>query len=353
MKNRGIIKRLVFGKQRENDLTEADLPSTRPKLFAFVMRTRFGIMFRANLLAALFFLPFIAWDVYIGSAIAAFVQGMTAAEYFSNLINLTLLHYGVNIVFIMIGCVGLAGLLYVCRRIVWGQSVKILQDFGKGIKQSFKQFLGLGLLTGLVLLLVEYAVPASLLVMTPENTFWPAFGMGLAIVFAVIWFVAMMFAFNMSSLYNIDFIRLIIGSFKLTFKRLLRSLGIAILSLAPILVFMFMPWAFVQIIGYAVTIVFSLGFAGVLQTVYCHGVFDDFINKDSYPAYVRMGMRGEGGEEYGVSEDESDTENNSDRQAVQSEDNSADEQEPGEQTESARETVDNAQSSEENIGGKT
>ncbi len=104
----------------------------------------------------------------------------------------------------------------------------------------------------------------------------------------------MMYAFNASSLYNITFGRLIISSMKLTFKRLFRNLGVCLLSLLPMLIFMFMPWAFVQIIGYCVMIVFSLGFAGVMQTVYCHGVFDEFINKYSYPDFVRMGMRGAG-----------------------------------------------------------
>ena len=295
MKNRGIIKRLVFGKQREEDITEDDLPATRPKLFKFVLRTRLGIIFRVNMLAALFFLPFMVWDVLCGAYVSALVAKMSAAEYFSHLIYFSLLHYGTNIPLIMIGCVGLAGLLYVCRRICWGQSVKILSDFVTGIKQSWKQFIGLGLLTGIVLMLVNYVVPASLLTMTHDNTLGLSVGMALAVLFAVVWFVAMMFAFNASSLYNIPFGRLIISSFILTFKRLLRSLGVALLSLAPILIFMFMPWAFVQIIGYCVAFVFSLGFAAVMQTVYCHGVFDEFINKHSYPDYVRMGMAGEGG----------------------------------------------------------
>ncbi len=294
MKNRGIIKRLVFGKQREEDITEDDLPDTRVKLFKFVMRTRFGIIFRINLLAALFFIPFMVWDVLSGSYIANYVANMTAAEYFSNLIYLTLLRYGTDIPLIMIGCVGLAGLLYVCRRICWGEPVKILSDFAKGIKQSWKQFIFLGLLTGVVLMLVNYIVPASLAVMTRDNAVGMSVAMALAVLFAVVWIIAMMYAFNASSLYNITFGRLIISSMKLTFKRLFRNLGVCLLSLLPMLIFMFMPWAFVQIIGYCVMIVFSLGFAGVMQTVYCHGVFDEFINKYSYPDFVRMGMRGAG-----------------------------------------------------------
>ncbi len=298
MKNRGIIKRLVFGKQREEDITEDDLPDTRVKLFKFVMRTRFGIIFRINLLAALFFIPFMVWDVLSGSYIANYVANMTAAESFSNLIYLTLLRYGTDIPLIMIGCVGLAGLLYVCRRICWGEPVKILSDFAKGIKQSWKQFIFLGLLTGVVLMLVNYIVPASLAVMTRDNAVGMSVAMALAVLFAVVWIIAMMYAFNASSLYNITFGRLIISSMKLTFKRLFRNLGVCLLSLLPILIFMFMPWAFVQIIGYCVMIVFSLGFAGVMQTVYCHGVFDEFINKYSYPDFVRMGMRGAGNIDY-------------------------------------------------------
>ena len=43
MKKLGIIKRLVIGKTREKDLTEDDLPATRPKQFKFVLRTRLGV----------------------------------------------------------------------------------------------------------------------------------------------------------------------------------------------------------------------------------------------------------------------------------------------------------------------
>ena len=80
MKKKGIIERLVMGKKRDKDLTENDLPSTRFKQFAFVFRTRFGVIFRLNLISALFFLPFMAWDILAGGYAADFVAGMTAEE---------------------------------------------------------------------------------------------------------------------------------------------------------------------------------------------------------------------------------------------------------------------------------
>lgn len=106
-KKRGIIERLIVGKPKENDFTESDLPSTRWKQFKFVFKTRFGIIFRANMLAALFFLPFMVFDVVVGSYVADFVKGMTAQEHFSHLINLSLLQYASEIPMIILGFAGL------------------------------------------------------------------------------------------------------------------------------------------------------------------------------------------------------------------------------------------------------
>lgn len=292
MKNRGIIKRLVMGKPREKDFTEADLPATRFKQFAHVMRTRFGIIFRINLLAALFFVPFAVWDLLCSGYVAGITAELTAAEHLSQLLHLTLLQYGTEIPLIMLGCAGLAGVMYVERRICWGQSVKILADYGKGLKQSWLQFVLLGMLTGIVSVFGHYIFYFALLAMQGGNALLWSFALAATVLFAVLWAIAMMFAFCQSSLYNVSLGRLLVNSFIFAFKRLFSALLILIASLAPILVFMFMPWAFVKIIGYCLAAVFSLGFAATVQTVYCHGVFDKYINEKQYPDYVRMGLRG-------------------------------------------------------------
>lgn len=291
-KKKGLIERLVMGKPREKDFTEADLPTTRTKQFRFVFKTRFGVIFRANLLAALFCVPYIIWELLSGAYVNNFVEGMEAAEYASNLLYLTLLQYGTEIPLLMLAFVGLAGIYYVVRRLCWGQSVKIVADFGRGIKQSWLQFMFLGLLTGVVSVLIHYSVNLALLTMGGDNALVWGLALTAIVLFAVLYTVVIMFAMCQSTLYNLSFGRLLYNSVILTFKRLLKSFLICLASLAPILIFVFMPWVFVRIVGYSLLVVFSLGFQVTLQTVYCHGVFDTFINAKDYPDYVGMGLAG-------------------------------------------------------------
>lgn len=292
MKKRGIIERLVMGKRRDKDFTEDDLPSTRFKQFKFVFRTRFGIIFRANLLAALFCLPLLTWSLIASGYVADYTAELSVTEYASELIYLSLLQYGTEIPLMMLAFCGLAGIFYVVRRLCWGQSVKIISDFGKGLKDSWKQFLLLGLITGTVNLAVRYIVNFSLLSMSASNVFLCSLALGAAVVFALIFFLILMFALCQSSLYTLSFLRLLKNSAVLAFKRLFRGLGILLLSLAPVYIFALLPWAFVKIIGCCLAVVFSIGFAVTVQTVFCHGVFDVFINAKSYPDFVGVGLAG-------------------------------------------------------------
>lgn len=306
MKNRGIIKRLVMGKPRETDLTESDLPRTRFAQFKHCMRTRFGVLFRINMLAALFFVPLAVWDLLVSGYISSLASDLPQAEYVARTLSLTLLRFGSEIPLIMLAFVGLSGLMYVTRRVCWGESIKIIADFGKGIKQSWLQFLLLGLVTGGVWLGIRVAIGQSAVMLASNPTLY-TFIIVASVLLAVVCAVALMFAINMSSLYNIGFGRLVFNSLLLAFKRAIVGIGIVIVSLLPVLVFALMPWAIVQIVGYCVDAVFSLGFAALIQTVYCHSVFDDVINQSFYPEYVRIGLASLVDDEEDDGEDEEET----------------------------------------------
>lgn len=292
MKKKGIIERLVMGKTRDKDFTEADLPATRFKQFKFVFRTRFGIIFRANLLSALFCLPLIAWWLVSNAYVADHVAELSVTEYASELISLTLLQYGTEIPLIMLAFAGLSGIFYITRRICWGQSVKIIADFGKGLKDSWVQFTLLGLIGGVFNLLIRYIINFSLLSMADGSAFLCSLAIAAAVLLALILCTVLMYALCQSSLYTLSFGKLLKNSSIMTFKRLFRSLGIVLVSLAPVYLFALMPWAFVKIIGCCLAVVFSIGFAVTVQTVFCHSVFDIFINAKEYPDYVGIGLAG-------------------------------------------------------------
>lgn len=287
---KGVIYKLIFGKGKDEDFTAENLPKTRVKQFGFVFRRRFGVIFRVNLLAALFTLPLLAWDFIAGAYISEFTAGMDAQTEFSHLLRLSLIRYGTDIPLLMLAFVGLAGAFYVIRKLCWCAPVDILKDFRKGIKGSYKQFLGLGFLTGIVVLLSDYFLKVCLLTISSKTEFVYIMAITAILVADIVGFAALVYAMGQASLYNMNFFTIVKSSFIITFKRLFRSIGVALLSVLPILVFTCLPWAFMRIIGNCLIIVFSIGFAVTMQTVLCLGAFDLFINKGSYPEFVGMGL---------------------------------------------------------------
>ena len=287
---KGFIYRLIYGKGKEKDFTLQNLPATRTKQFFFVFKNYFGKIFRVNLLAGLFVIPYLVWDFILTGYVARFMRGLPAEEQFSHLLRLSLLQYGTEIPMIMLAFLGLAGGFYIIRRLFWGAPVMILKDFGKGIRQSWKQYLALGFITGLFNFGASYFINFNLLTVSKEVEFIHVLAIFGIVLLTLICFVALVFALAQSSLYGMTFFGLVKNSFILTFKRLFRGLGIFLLSVLPVLAFRFMPWAFMQIIGGCLTLIIGIGFALCVQSAFCLKVFDEFINAKSYPKFVNLGL---------------------------------------------------------------
>jgi uncharacterized membrane protein YesL len=290
MKKWGIIERLVVGKPRTKDFEESDLPNTRWKQFSLVMRTRWTVLLKGNLLAGLFWLLLLTWDMLCGGYVQKVATDLTVAEYGAKLLSYTLLQYGTEIPLYALAFTGLAGLYYLVRCVCWGEPIKVFSDFGKGMKDSGCSFALLGLVFGFINAFVHYMWNFALLTLGQGSDFVWGLALAVVIIICLVGCVALMYALCMLSLYKLTAWQLLKNSFIFTFKKFFSSLGVCLCSLLPVLVFAFMPWAFVQITGYCVLIVFSLGFMVTVQTLFCHGVFDTFINAKSYPDYVGMGL---------------------------------------------------------------
>lgn len=287
---KGFVSKLLYGKGDQEEFTTDKLPKTRAQQFFYAYRTSIGKLTNINLLTALFALPLIIWDFLASAYVSDFMKGLDAQTQFSYLLKMSLLQYGTEIPLIMLLFVGLSGAYYVIRKICWKAPVRLIKDFNCGIKNGYKQFLPLGLIAGAVNFAVNYLLDFNLLTISDDTEFVYIMAIVGVAVFVLIFITAWVFAMEQSSLYDMTFGELIKNSFILTFKRLFGGIGVTLLSLLPILAFKFMPWVFVQIIGACITAVFSISFAITMQTVYCHGVFDVFINKQQYPDFVGLGL---------------------------------------------------------------
>ncbi len=287
---KGFVSKLLYGKGDQEDFSTEKLPKTRAQQFFNAYKTSIGKLTNINLLTALFALPLIIWDFLASAYVSDFMKGLDVETQFSYLLKMSLLQYGTEIPLIMLLFVGLSGAYYVIRKICWKAPIRLIKDYNSGIKNCCKQFLCLGALVGVVNFVVNYLINFNLLTISDKTEFVYAMAIVGVVLFALICLVALVFALEQSSLYNMTFGKLIKNSFILTFKRLFAAAGVTLLSLLPILLFRFMPWLFVQIIGACVTVVFSISFAITMQTVFCHGVFDVFINKHQYPDFVGLGL---------------------------------------------------------------
>lgn len=287
---KGFIYRLIYGKDKDKDFTVSDLPKNRVKQFFYVFRNRFGVIFRVNLLAGLFFVPLLVWDFLLNGYVSNFMKGLSVQEQFSYLLKISLLQQGTEVPMIMLAFVGLAGAYRVIRCLCWGAPVKLIKEFNRGIKEGYKQFLLLGLITGIYNFGLNYLINFNLLTVSQSVEFWHVLAIAGLAVLTLICFAALVLAVCQASLYSLSFFTLLKNSFILAFRRMFRAIGITLLSVLPVLIFRLLPWAFMQIIGGCVTLVIGIGFAVTMQTVFCLGVFDEYINKKSYPKFVNLGL---------------------------------------------------------------
>lgn len=289
---KGFIYRLIYGKGRADDFSLDDLPKNRWQQFLWLMRNRFGVIFRANLLCAPFWILLLLWDLICGAYVGDFTAGMEASQQFSYLLNLTLLQYGTDAVLLGIAFCGLSGLFYVMRRLCWGQPVKVVADFFKGVKNSGRQFFGIGFLLGIVVWLMVYLAGLASLTTTSNNAFVWTVSVFLCFVAIIVATIASVIACAQASLYNVKFITLIFNSLKLTFKRLFQLFAVCLATVFPFVLCWMLPWAVAKFAIACVILTVGLGYAVCGQNTFCLGVFDLFINQQSYPDFVRMGLSG-------------------------------------------------------------
>lgn len=291
MAKKGIVSNLLYGKGDNKDFTSANLPATRKKQFFYLFKRNYLKLFYYNLLIALCFLPAIGWYIMARDYLENLPQLDDIEVLKANLLYISLLQNAPTTLFLTLGFLILPGIVYILRKMMWDENVVFKVDFKKGFKASYKQFLFIGFLSGLVLFFFEYGIN-SLFVSN-----FPPFVQILLIValsiFTLLYIIAMMYMINMASLYNLTNTQLLINSFKLTIKDLFKNLGMFFISFVIIFI-----WLIFTKIWNLITI-FILFFYGFIYILLAFGElsmysFDKYINVKQYPDFVRKGLSSNG-----------------------------------------------------------
>lgn len=153
---KGLITRMLEGKERSEEYARSTLPTNRWQLFWDIFKGNFGKIVKVNLLTLIFFIPLIAVIVIYSMLVQSngiiypfganlgvgypAVPGQAGLYELLSLQNNFLLFIGIAISSI-IASVGLSGGMYVVRNMVWTEGIFVSNDFWRGIKLNYKNAL--------------------------------------------------------------------------------------------------------------------------------------------------------------------------------------------------------------------
>ncbi len=306
---KGLITRLLEGKEKSEEYARSTLPTNRWQLFWDIFKGNFGKIVKVNLLTLLFFIPMIAVVVFylmmvesnnilypfganlgIGYPVSPSQQGL--AELLA-VQNGFLLYAGI-VLTSFIAALGLAGGMYVIRNMVWTEGIFVSNDFWRGIKLNYKNALQATLVFAIALLLcgtmiqfAEFSIVMGGL--TGFRLVLMRISQAMSYVFIVL--LAMM-SFWMIALgvnYKFTFWNILRNSFLLTIGTLPQTIFFGVLALLPFALFLINQLFFIMI-AMIICLLFGFAYALLVWLDFAQWVFDKYINPKIEGAKVGRGI---------------------------------------------------------------
>ncbi len=308
MRKKGLVERILMAEPAEHDFSAEKLPSSRAKLFLYMLKNKFPKIYKNHLCIALFFLPLVAWGI-LTMPYSDMIFSLEAREGITHLVEYWFTVYVTAVPLWALAFVGLSGGLNVLRKLAWSDPLIFKSDFLKGIKDSGKQMALVGFLWGIIFAILNYAIDWL-------GFYYSVFDRSLSVVFGIFLCYLLMavvigytvYLCCMSSLYNVSFTQLLVGAFKLYFTDFPLAIGVTILCISPILILLLLGYAISTLLAYLLTLCIFLGIMIIPMMLLCHHTFDRVINKKDYPNYYGRGLS------YGVYTEKTDAEIQADEQ---------------------------------------
>ncbi len=310
--HKGLIARMLEGKERSEEYARSTLPTNRFQLFWDIFKGSFGKIVKCNLLMLLFFLPTIVIilfgglyrdiDLYpfgsnltIGYPATPDIQGLSELLTFQS----DNVMFGGIAITSFIAAVGLAGGMYVVRNMVWTEGIFVTNDFWRGVKLNYKNALQTALFFSVILLVCKTVInSANLSLVTAALPQWQEAWMKMSIVVSyVIIAVAAMISFWMIALgvnYVQSFFTMLKNAALITIGSLPQTVFFSVIAIAPFLLLLvnssfLMTWAFV------ILILFAFTWALLVWLDFAQWLFDKYINPKIEGAKVNRGIYGKEG----------------------------------------------------------
>jgi uncharacterized membrane protein YesL len=306
---KGLITRLLEGKEKSEEYARSTLPTNRWALFWDIFKGNFGKIVKVNLLTIIFFIPIIAIIVIYNMLVEA--QGVTypfsanlgigypavpAQQGLAEMITLQnnfILFIGLALSSV-IAAVGLSGGMYVIRNMVWTEGIFVSNDFWRGIKLNYKNALQAALFFCTFLLLSGSLISfADFSLAVGEMSKWQKIFLTISKVMSyLLIFLAGFMTFWMISLgvnYKMKFFTLVKNSFLMTVGTLPQTIFFIAMALLPFALLL-IPSTFFLVLAIFVVLLFALSWVLLVWIDFSQWVFDKYINPKIQGAKVGRGI---------------------------------------------------------------
>ncbi|MBQ8294799.1 MAG: hypothetical protein IJX87_00025 [Clostridia bacterium] len=306
---KGLITRLLEGKEKSEEYARSTLPTNRWQLFWDIFKGNFGKIVKVNLLVLLFCVPTIMVILFgvmfdeANSVTYPFGANLTVGypaypdqQGISELLNLQgdmMVDWGL-LISMFIASVGLAGGLYVIRNMVWTEGIFVANDFWRGVKLNYKNALQTTLFYGVILLLsvslINFAeMTLALGDVSKWQRIWMRISQGTSYILIVMGGLMSLWMIAQGVNYKVTFFNMLKNSFLIMIGTLPQTIFFGALALLPFLLFLFNGSFFIAA-GVIILLLFGLAYALLVWLDFAQWVFDKYINPKIQGARVGRGI---------------------------------------------------------------
>lgn len=264
-----------------------NLPRNRFQEFKYVA-SLWDRMLTISLLVLLFALPLVALLSVSAVVEASLLEKVTdEVEYLSKMLQMRVFTGLLSIVGFYPLMLGLSGAFYFMRKTVWSQGATIKGDFFKGVKGGLAASIAPAIFAMLTYLFFQtslWFVPVLLKDLVWQIVMYVVVGLVVILMFSVI-----MYDLAQNAVYKVSFFQRLKNSFIFALVKYPRNALTAIITFVP-----FVPMIMWRVLGLVIAFtlmaVYCFALCVLGQTLYCHSVFDKYINEKNYPDLVKKGL---------------------------------------------------------------
>ena len=306
---KGLIARMLEGKERSEEYARSTLPTNRWQLFWDIFKGNFWKLVKVNLLTLLFFVPFFVIVILslllaenngiiypfganlgVGYPAAPGLQGVSE----SLTLRTGMTSYLLISLSMIVAAVGLAGGMYVIRNMVWTEGIFVANDFWRGVKLNYKNALQTAMFFCIVFTFCQTMINISNVsiasgAMQGGEVTWLRISQGASYLFMTLSAMMALWMIALGVNYKMGFLLMVKNSFLMAIGTLPQTIFFGVLAFIPFLLLMIGGSMLISI-GIIAVLLFGIAYALLVWLDFAQWVFDKYINPKLEGAKVGRGI---------------------------------------------------------------